>query len=63
MQHVSHCYVALNFQKTKELTMRRLPAKVLEADDVCRVLAHVKKQRHPIRNKVIVLLGHSEAFA
>jgi len=57
MQHVSHCYVALNFQKTKELTMRRLPAKVLEADDVCRVLAHVKKQRHPIRNKVIVLLS------
>lgn len=37
--------------------MRRLPAKVLEADDVCRVLAHVKKQRHPIRNNVIVLLS------
>lgn len=37
--------------------MRRLPAKVLEADAVCRVLAHVEQQRHPIRNKVIVLLS------
>jgi len=27
------------------------------ADDVCRVLTHVKKQRHPIKNKVIVLLS------
>ena len=37
--------------------MRKLPAKVLEADDVRRVLAHVKEQRHPTRNKVIVLLS------
>lgn len=37
--------------------MRRLPAKVLEADDVCRVLANVEQQRQPIRNKVIVLLS------
>ena len=37
--------------------MSRAPAKVLEPDDLCRVLKHVKTQRHPIRNQTIVLLS------
>lgn len=33
------------------------PAKVLETDDLRRLLKHVKKQRYPTRNTVIVLLS------
>jgi len=33
------------------------PAKVLEPDDLCRVLKHVQTQRYPIRNQAIVLLS------
>ena len=36
---------------------RRAPAKVLEPEDLRRVLKHVKIQRHPIRNKTIILLS------
>jgi integrase/recombinase XerC len=35
--------------------MRRRPAKVLEPEDVRLVLEHVRHQRHPERNRVIVL--------
>lgn len=37
--------------------MRRQPAKVLEPNDVCRLLAHVAGLRHAHRNEVIVLLS------
>jgi integrase/recombinase XerC len=37
--------------------MERLPARVLEEEDVCRLLVHVECQRHPLRNKVIVMLS------
>ena len=37
--------------------MSRAPAKVLEPGDLCRVLKHVKKQRHPNRNTAIILLS------
>lgn len=37
--------------------MSRAPAKVLEPDDLRRVLKHVKNQRHPVRNKAIILLS------
>ena len=37
--------------------MSRQPARALAADDVRRLLAHAETLRHPIRNKVIVLLS------
>lgn len=37
--------------------MSRAPAKVLEPDDLCRVLKHVQSQRYPNRNQVMVLLS------
>ena len=37
--------------------MKTAPAKVLEPADLCRVLKHVQTQRHPIRNKTIILLS------
>ena len=37
--------------------MSRAPAKVLEPEDLCRVLKHAKTQRYPIRNPVIILLS------
>lgn len=37
--------------------MPRQPAKVLEPADVRRVLKHVQHSRHPIRNRIIVLLS------
>lgn len=37
--------------------MERLPARVLEEEDVCRLLTHTECQRHPLRNKVIILLS------
>ena len=37
--------------------MQRLPARVLEEEDVCRLLKHTECQRHPLRNKVIILLS------
>ncbi|WP_430386730.1 tyrosine-type recombinase/integrase [Blastomonas fulva] len=37
--------------------MQRQPAKVLEAADVRRTLAHVTTHRHPLRDTVIVLLS------
>ena len=37
--------------------MTRQPAKVLETEDVCRVLAHVGQQRNTLRNQVMVLLS------
>lgn len=37
--------------------MRRQPAKVLEPDDVRRVLGHVRHQRYPKRNRVMILLS------
>lgn len=37
--------------------MLRQPAKALAPDDVRRLLDHVKRQRHPARNRVIVLLS------
>lgn len=37
--------------------MRKAPAKVLEPADLRRVLKHVKKQRYPARNRVIILLS------
>ena len=37
--------------------MIRHPAKVLEPADLCRVLKHVKHQRHPLRNQVMVCLS------
>ena len=37
--------------------MSRESARVLEADDVRRVIEHTRKTRHPERNAVIVLLS------
>ncbi|RDV07381.1 site-specific integrase [Sphingorhabdus pulchriflava] len=37
--------------------MERLPARVLEEEDVRRVLAHIATSRYPLRNRVIVLLS------
>ena len=37
--------------------MPRLPAKALEPRDVRRLLSHVRSQRHPHRNRVLVLLS------
>ena len=37
--------------------MERQPAKVLEEEDVGRLLMHAKNQRHPLRNKAIILLS------
>ena len=37
--------------------MRKVPAKVLEPDDLCRLLKHAQTQRYPIRNKTIILLS------
>jgi integrase/recombinase XerD len=37
--------------------MHRLPAKVLEPEDVRLMLEHVRGQRHPERNQVIILLS------
>lgn len=37
--------------------MERQPARVLEPGDVCRLLTHVEGQRHPLRNRVIVMLS------
>ena len=37
--------------------MIRQPAKVLEEEDVSRVLAHIGKQRNIVRNQVMVLLS------
>lgn len=37
--------------------MHRLPAKVLRPEDVRLLLQHVELQRHPQRNRVLVLLG------
>lgn len=37
--------------------MSRQPAKVLEPDDVRLALAHVRFQRHPDRNRAIILLS------
>ena len=38
--------------------MIRAPARVLEADDVRRLLAHVDSLRHPTKNRVIVLTNY-----
>ena len=37
--------------------MPRQPAKALEPGDVRRLLAHVRRQRHPTRNTVLILLS------
>lgn len=37
--------------------MNRQPARVLEDGDVRRLLRHVSSQRHPTRNRVIILLS------
>ena len=37
--------------------MERRPAKVLEPQDVLRLLRHVRHQRYPERNRVIILLS------
>lgn len=37
--------------------MSRAPARVLEAADVCRLLAHVGTLRHPARNTLIITLS------
>ncbi len=37
--------------------MSKTPAKVLEPDDLCRVLKHAQAQRHPIRNQTIIYLS------
>lgn len=37
--------------------MLRQPAKALESDDVRRLLEHVRHHRHPLRDRVIVLLS------
>lgn len=37
--------------------MRKQPAKVLEPEDICRVLKQTEQQRHPARNKVMILLS------
>ncbi len=37
--------------------MMRQPAKVLETEDVSRVLAHIGQQRNVVRNQVMVLLS------
>lgn len=37
--------------------MHRQPAKVLEPDDVCLMLEHVRDQRYPERNQVMILLS------
>ena len=41
----------------QEDIMSRRPAKMLESEDVCRVLAHVDQHRNTLRNQVMVLLS------
>lgn len=37
--------------------MKRLPARVLEQEDVRRLTKHASRRRHPIRDKAIILLS------
>ena len=41
----------------KDLNMERLPARVLEDEDLRRLLAHVGSSRRPLRNRTMIMLS------